>query len=142
MASEPRRPSRPPKVVLDEAAKNVAKNVAEAYAQPRRPRKKKSQPLDPPKSTVKVRPQQEPVDTPTEGITYGGKCARCEQVVRVHIKTTEGQIKLMNFYSVRCPCKGTISIHRIGPADHNEFAHLDPNHPNNQRIDSVDGVGK
>jgi hypothetical protein len=95
-----------------------------------------------PKNTIKPRPQQEPVETTEAGIIYGGKCHRCEQPISVHMKPIEGTYQLMNFYSVRCSCKGTAAIHRIGPPDHNEFTHLDPNNPVNARIESIDGVGK
>jgi len=134
--------------VIDDAAKQVAASVARAYAKPT-----KAEGTDPgvqaleaemraPKETIKARPQQQPVETPEGGIIYGGKCHRCEQPISVHMKPIEGTYQLMNFYTVRCVCKGTVSIHKIGPMDHTEFEHLDPNHPRNARIESIDGVGK
>jgi len=144
----PRRPSRSAKVVLDQAAKQVAQSVART-SKPPKPgmsdpgaRRLEAEALSPPRKTVQARPHEEPVETPKAGITYGGKCKRCDQEVRVHIKATEGTFQLMNFYSLRCVCKGTISAHLIGPSHHEDFSHLDPNNPKNARIESIDGVGK
>jgi hypothetical protein len=146
--AQPRRPTRSPKVAIDQAAKQVAASVARAYAKPSKP-----EAVDPgaqaleaelraPKNTIKARPQPQPVETTKDGIIYGGKCKRCDQPISVHMKPIEGTYQLMNFYTVRCVCKGTVSIHKIGPMDHTEFEHLDPNHPRNARIESIDGVGK
>ncbi len=147
---QPRRPTRSPKVVIDDAAKQVAASVARAYAKPKPPRAEAVDPgaqaleaeMRAPKQTITARPQPQPVETPSGGIIYGGKCHRCEQPISVHMKPVEGTYQLMNFYSVRCVCKGTVSIHKIGPMDHTEFEHLDPNHPKNARLESIDGVGK
>lgn len=138
------RPRRPTRVILEKAAKEVAENVARAYAEgesaPRRPSKPKykrpgmSEPgarhltaesLTPTK-TITARPHAEPVETPKVGILYGGKCKRCEQEVRVHIKAIEGTFQLMNFYDIRCACKGQVALHLIGPMTHLEFAGLQP----------------
>ena len=146
---QPRRPSRTPKVVLDRVAAQVAESVAKA-SKPPKPgmsdpgaRRLEAEALAPgTRKTVTAKPQAEPIETPKVGITYGGQCGRCEQTVRVHMKATEGVFQLLNFYSVRCVCKGQISLHYIGEYGHDAFAALDPNDPSNRRIDSVDGVGK
>jgi len=143
----PRRPTRSPKQVIDEAVKRITKAAAQP-AKPPKPgmRDPGAQALEAelrtPKKTIKARPRQEPIETTAAGHVYGGKCHRCEQPISVHIKPIEGTYQLMNFYSVRCVCKGTASIHKIGPVDHHEFEHLDPNNPRNARLDSIDGVGK
>ena len=148
---QPRRPSRSPKNVLDEAAKQVAQSVAKASKpKPAKPgmsdpgaRRLEAEALAPgTRRTVTPKPQAEPIDTPKEGITYGGECARCGQSVRVHMKSTEGTFHLLNFYNVRCVCKGQISLHFIGEYSYDAFAGLDPTHPSNARRDSIDGVGK
>jgi hypothetical protein len=140
---EPRRPTRSAKLVLDQAAAQIARSVKEPKpgASNAASRKLAAEQLIP-RKTVQARPQPEPVETPAAGITFGGKCKRCDQSVRIHMKATEGTFQLMNFYSVRCVCKGTISVHLIGPSDHTQFEHLDPNNPRNARVESIDGVGK
>jgi hypothetical protein len=146
---QPRRPTRSTKLTLDEAAKRVAQSVTKA-SKPPKPgmsdpgaRRLEAEALAPgTRRTVQARPQPEPIDTPKEGITYGGTCKRCDQSVRVHMKSTEGTFHLLNFYDVRCVCKGQISLHYVGEYGHEAFAGLDPNHPSNARLESIDGVGK
>jgi hypothetical protein len=153
MADKPRRPT---KVILDQAARQIADGVAKAYQEPgqpaRRPtgriprspkkpdgprakpgmsdpaaRRLEAETLTPTaRKTITARPQQEPVETAKVGILYGGKCKRCEQAVRVHIKPVEGTFQLMNFYDVRCACKGHVTIGLIGPGTYQEFAGLQP----------------
>src|SRR6187397_1600226 len=89
----PRRPTRSPKTVIDQAAKQVADAVAKA-SKPPKPgmsdpgaRRLEAEALAPGgRKTVTAKPQPEPIDTPKAGITYGGTCNRCEQSVRVHMK--------------------------------------------------------
>jgi hypothetical protein len=146
---EPRRPKRSAKTVIDQAARQVAESVAKA-SKPPKPgmsdpgaRRLEAEALAPgARRTVTAKPQAEPIDTPKAGITYGGTCNRCDQSVRVHMKATEGVFQLLNFYNVRCVCKGQISLHYVGEYGHDAFAGLDPNNPANRRIDTVDGVGK
>lgn len=139
------RPRRPTRVILDKAAKEVADNVAKAYAgeepvprRPNKPKKGKRPGMSEPGARhltaesltetkpVTARAHAEAVETPKVGIIYGGKCKRCDQAVRVHIKAIEGTFQLMNFYDIRCACKGQVALHLIGPMTHLEFAGLQP----------------
>lgn len=151
MASEqqPRRPKRPTggtRIPLKNPQLEAA--VDRVVKAARRPTKAKPGMADPgakaieaerlkPKNLVKARPQPEPIDTPKDGVTYAGKCKRCDQPIRVHIKATEGTFQLLNFYSVRCMCKGQVSLSVVGPSDHEQFAALDPSHPANRRLEAA-----
>jgi hypothetical protein len=88
---------------------------------------------------ITARAQQEPLvgEIPKGGVTYHGKCRRCDQDIRLHIKGVDGTCYLMNFYDVRCACKGRVGLYPIGPASYQMFAHLDPQHPSNRRLEAT-----
>lgn len=102
MVRAPRRPGKKARATPPKSKTLDRRLTAEPSVQP-----------DADRSKVYVTPrdpQRELKEMPESGVVYGSTCHRCDQPVRMHIKATEGDFVLMNYYTAKCLCGGTLSM--------------------------------